>query len=227
MQAVILAAGRGTRLFPLTNNTPKPLIRVGNKNIIEHNISQLPDEINELIFVVGYLNKQIINYFGQRYKGNKITYVKQNKLLGSGQALSLCKNILRERFLVLMGDNIYSKPDIEKCLKHEQCMLVQEIQEGFTGGRIIFNGNGELKGIVEGRHKKGKNLINTALYVMTKKFFNYDLVPIKQGKEYGLPQTLAKVAKDYPVMIEKADFWLQINSIAELEKARTTLNNKK
>lgn len=226
MQAVILAAGQGTRLSPLTNSIPKPLIKIGGKNIIEHNIIQLPDEVRELIFVVGYLDKQIINYFGEKYGGRKITYIKQDKPLGTGHALSLCKNILAERFLVLMGDNIYSKQDIEKCLKHEQCMLIQEIQREFTGGRITFNSRRELKDIIEGSHKKGKNLINTALYVMTKKFFDYDLVPIKEGKEYGLPQTLVNMAKDYPVKIEKANFWLQINSLAELKKAKNILKSR-
>jgi bifunctional UDP-N-acetylglucosamine pyrophosphorylase/glucosamine-1-phosphate N-acetyltransferase len=227
MQVVILAAGQGTRLSPLTDSIPKPLIKIGGKNIIEHNIIQLPDEVRELIFVVGYLDKQIINYFGEEYGGRKITYIKQKKLLGTGHALSLCKNILEDRFLVLMGDNIYSKQDIEKCLKHEQCMLVQEIQGEFVGGRITFNGRRELKDIIEGSHKKGKNLINTALYVMTKKFFDYDLVPIKEGKEYGLPQTLVRVARDYPVVIEKANFWLQINSLAELKKAKNILKSRK
>ena len=67
MQAVILAAGHGTRLRPLTYQMPKPLIKVADKCLIEHNIFNLPSEISELIIVIGYLGEQIQNYFGENY----------------------------------------------------------------------------------------------------------------------------------------------------------------
>ena len=111
MQAVILAAGLGTRLRPLTYDTPKPLLKIGDKTLIEYNIERLPECIDELVIVIGYLGEQIIDYFGNQYKGKKISYIKQSQLLGTGHALFLCKKILNDRFLVLMGDDIYSQED--------------------------------------------------------------------------------------------------------------------
>ena len=223
MQAVILAAGRGTRLRPLTYHVPKSLLRLNGKNLIEYNIERLPAEVDEIIFVIGYLGEQIKNYFGNEFAGKKIKYVKQNKLLGTGHCLHLCKDLLGERFLVLMGDDVYGADDIKKCLSYEQCMLVKEIRGKFAGGRVQLDSSGHLNNIIEGVHNRSKNLVNTGLYVISDKFFKYDLVSIKDGKEYGLPQTLVKVAKDYPVNIVKADFWLQINDLAQMKRAEKLL----
>jgi len=227
MQAVILAAGRGTRLRPITYNIPKPMIRIAGKNLIEHNIDQLPEEIDELIIVVNYLAEQIMNHFGKECAGRKVRYVKQKKLLGTGHALSLCKNLLDNRFLVMMADDIYSGKDIRKCIKHERCILTKEVFGKFVGGRIKLDSSGHLENIVEGVHNKSKSLVNTGLYVLTDKFFKYDLVPLSGKKGYGLPQTVVKVARDLPIKIEKADFWLQINDLAGLKRVEKAIENRK
>jgi len=224
MQAVFLIAGKGTRLRPLTYHVPKPMIRIAGKNLIEHNFDQLPDCIDECIFVVGHLNEQIINHFGNYFQGKKIKYIKQKKQLGTGHALSLCKDILKDRFLVLMGDDLYCKNDIEKCLKHNQCLLTKEIHGKFAGGRIIFDAEKKLKDIKEGIHKQKTSLVNIGLYIISEKIFDYDLVSIGINNEYGLPQTLLKVAKDHEVKIEKSDFWMQINDIKQLKRVEKILN---
>jgi len=223
MQAVILAAGRGTRLRPITYDIPKPMIRIAGKNLVEHNIDQLPKEIDELIFIVNYLAPQIMNHFGDEHAGRKIKYVKQKKLLGTGHALGLCKNILKDRFLVMMADDIYSGKDIKKCLTHERSILTQEVHGKFAGGRVKLDSSGHLQDIVEGVHNRKKSLANVGLYVLTDKFFKYDLVRIAGKKEYGLPQTIVKVARDYPIKIVKASMWLQISDLAGLRNAEKYL----
>jgi len=223
MQAVFLAAGRGTRLRPLTYHVPKPMIRVAGKNLIEHNIDKLPEEIDEIVFVVGHLAEQIMNHFGDEYRGKKIKYVKQNKLLGTGHAIHTCRDILRDRFLVMMGDDVYDKEDIKRCVSHEQCILTQEVSGKFSGGRILLNSNGTLEGILEGIHNRSKSLANVGLYVIKKEFFDYDLVKLNDKDEYGLPQTLVQMAKDFPVKIEKANFWLSIGDKNALKRAEKVL----
>jgi len=224
MQAVVLAAGRGSRLRPLTYHVPKPMIRIAGKNLIEHNLDILPKCVDEIILVVGYLGEQIINHFGNEYEGIKIKYIKQNKLYGTGHAVFLCQDELQDRFLVFMGDDVYSEDDIEKCLKHEQCILTKEIGGRFVGGRVKLNKFGHMEDIVEGIHKKSRGLANTGLYVLNKKIFEYSLVPLKNKKEYGLPQTIIKMAHDHPVNIEKANFWLQINNLNSLKRIEKILD---
>lgn len=223
MQAVILAAGRGTRLRPLTYHVPKPLIRINGQNILEHNLNQLPQEIDECLIVVSYLGEQIINHFGSNYADKKITYIKQTKLLGTGHALHACRSWLNDRFLVMMGDNIYCREDIKNCLRYKQCLLAEEVNGKFTGGRIILNRDKILADIKEGTHHQNKSLINTALYVLTKNFFDYKLVPLRDKKEYGLPQTIVTMVRQQPVAIVKASFWLQITDLPSLKNAAKIL----
>lgn len=223
MQAVILAAGRGVRMRPLTYQIPKPLIKIAGKCSLERNIESLPKEIDEVIIVIGYLGEQIKNYFGNEYNGRKIVYVKQGKLAGTGHALHLCRKKLCDRFLVIMGDDIYSSEDMVKCLKHDQCMLVKEVSGKFAGGRIKLTCNNCLEDIIEGVHKRKSSLVNTGLYVLDENFFKYDLVPISE-KEYGLPQTLVKMAKDLPVKIEKCGFWIQLTDLPAIKRAEKLLS---
>ncbi|MDA3815623.1 MAG: nucleotidyltransferase family protein, partial [Patescibacteria group bacterium] len=195
MKAVILAAGEGTRLRPLTNDTPKAMIKLAGKPIVQHALENLPEEINEIIFVVNYKKEQIINYFGESFGDKKITYVEQDSLNGSAGAVDLCRNLIDSKFLVLMGDNIYSKKDIKKCLKYNNCILVIEKNGPITGGNIVIDREDRLKSIKEGVHD-GKVLINTALYVISPEYFNYEMVEWKKG-EFGLPQTLVKMSQDH------------------------------
>ncbi len=104
-QAVILAAGKGTRMLPLTLTRPKPLQEVLGKNLLEWKLSALPDSITEVIFIIGYQGEQIRAFFGDRWEGRAIFYAEQQELNGSAGALLCAKDLLRGRFLVMMGDD--------------------------------------------------------------------------------------------------------------------------
>lgn len=222
MQAVILAAGQGVRLGRLTRFIPKPLLRVGKKPILEHTFSQLPDNIHEVVIVVGHLQSQIKGYFGRNFKGRPIKYVEQPERLGTGQALFLCQKTLKSsKFLVMMGDDLYLKKDIERCLGYNLSLLAQEIETPERFG-VLKMENGALKEIIESPKLAAGGLVNCGLYVLDKRIFDYPLMPIGKG-EYGLPQTIVKMAEDFPVKIEKANFWLPINTLENLKKANKYL----
>jgi len=223
MKAVILAAGRGTRLGNLTEETPKPLMRVGRKCLIEYNISNLPKKVTGIIVIVGYMKEKIIQQLGQEFNGRKITYIEQKKLLGTGHAIHLCKDLLKEKFLVMMGDDIYRSGDMEKCIQYENCIMVKKIKEKTTAAKVIIDRNGHLRDIIEGVSEKNIT-INTGLYVLQPYFFEYKLVPIKNGKEFGLPQTIVKMSVDHKVTVEQTSFSVHINTIEELEAARKMIS---
>jgi len=86
MQAIILAAGKGTRLRPLTHKIPKTLVSVAGKPILEHTLQALPPQIKEVVLVVGYKGDHIKRHLGDTHAGRKIIYVQQTKRVTRGDA---------------------------------------------------------------------------------------------------------------------------------------------
>lgn len=218
MQAVILAAGKGVQLKPLTDTIPTCLIKVGKKTILEHTLSELPDSIKEVVIVVGYLKNQIKKQIGSNFGGRAIRYVEQTDQLGTGHALLAAKNIIEDKkFLVLMGDNIYIKKDIENCLKHDLALLANEVEAPERFGILGIRDN-ILTEVTETPKLTAGSLVNCGLYVLDRRIFDYLPVAIAPG-EYGLPQTIAKMSRRHPVEIVRAGFWMPINTIRDLKTA--------
>ena len=101
-QAVILAAGLGLRFRPLTETRPKPLLKILDKSILEHNLDQLDGLVKEVILVVGYLQEKIKRVLGSKYKTLKIRYIFQKKPLGTADAAKKALPFLKEKFLLLI-----------------------------------------------------------------------------------------------------------------------------
>jgi len=224
MQVVILAAGKGTRMADLIKNIPKPMLAVQGKPILEHKIRSLPDDIDEIILVIGYLGKTIKNYFGNEFRKKKITYLEQKKLNGTGGALHLARGHLKEKFLVLMGDDFYCRNDLEKMMKNELAMLACEVDDAREFSVIDTDEKGNFFGISKKPKGSKRNLVNTGCYLLNRKFFDYPPVPIS-GTEFGLPQTLLKMAEDYLVKIERAARWHPIGNPDDLEEAEKIISH--
>jgi len=207
----------------LTNGIPKPMLKIKGKPILEHKINALPREIKEIVFVVGYYGEYIMNHFKRYFNGRKVTYVFQTDLNGTGGALFLARSVLKDRFLVMMGDDLYHKKDIKALIKHNLAVLGREVEDVSKFGIIKTNQKGHMVEIVEKPKRSKDKLANTGVYVISKEIFNYDLVPIGGG-EFGLPQTLAKMAKDYAVKVEKATIWHAIGNPDDLAEAEKVIH---
>lgn len=224
MQAVILAAGEGRRMRPLTEKVPKPLLKVDGKTLIEHSFSALPDSVGEVILVVGYLKEEIKKHLGNTFLGKKIRYVEQKKLEGTAKALFEARKFLRGRFLVLMADDIYSKADIERCLEQEQAMLVARSEREEPGGKVTLNAEGGLEWVEEGKLYPIGTLVSTNVFILTPAFFTYEPVKLTDREgEWGLPQTVSKMAKDHPVAIVEATRWIKITTPGDIKIAEKIL----
>ena len=227
MQAVILASGRGTRMRDLTDTVPKPMLTVAGKSLIEHKLDVLPPEVDEVILIVGYLGQVIRDAFGDEFRGRRIRYVEQETLDGTAAALWLARPYLTERFVVLMGDDLYSREDIDACLsRSDWSILIQETETMASGGRMVMDEAGHIVAIEEGDHRGKPGLMNTNLFALDPRVFEYPMVPKAEGSdEYGLPQTVlaASLASGIPLVAVNATFWFQITAPEDLKRAEETL----
>jgi bifunctional UDP-N-acetylglucosamine pyrophosphorylase/glucosamine-1-phosphate N-acetyltransferase len=215
--AVILAAGKGTRMLPLTLEKPKPMIEVLGKNLIEWKLAALPASVTNVVLVIGYQGEKIKEYFGDLYEGRRMHYAEQEELNGNAVALFCAKDFLRGRFLVMMGDDLYSREDIKNICAHELAVLVKEVWDKEIGGEMTANADGTFLSIDEPKHHVEHGLINTGLYTLDMRYFDYPLVLIGgSSKEFGLPHTLTGLAKDAPVQMVKATAWMQISAPEDL-----------
>jgi len=225
MQLVILAAGRGKRMKALTEKLPKPLLIILGNNLLEHKISILPKEIDEVIIVIGYLGEKIKKHFGTSFKGKKIRYVEQKELLGTMLALKETEKMLSGRFMVMMGDDLYSREDVAACLKHPWAILVKKMEDKGRGARVMVDDKKRITDIVEGAELDKGMWNNAGLYVLQRDIFKYPLVQIPSG-EFGLPQTLAKAAKDFDINVIESKSWHQITHPEDLERVEKLLAKK-
>ena len=139
MQAVILAAGLGTRLRPITLTTPKPLLKIDDKTIIEHTLSSLPSGIDEIFIVVNYLRDQIRTHLGEQWNRIPIHYIVQDPLNGTGGAMMLLRNRLQDRFLVVNGDDLYAKEDLEMMMNYSTSILLCPTENQLQNGADLNN----------------------------------------------------------------------------------------
>lgn len=223
--AVVLAAGQGTRLRPLTDSTPKPMLLVAGRPILEHTLAALPSEITRVIFVVGYRKEQIMAHFGARWNGRAITYVEQTDLNGTGGAVHACREHLSGRFLVMNGDDLYAAEDVARVAQHDFALLGMSTEDAGRFGVIVKDDEGRIVGIAEGfqTSEKRPGIINIGVYAMDDRFFDYPLVPIGSKGEFGLPQTLATMTEDISLTIVPATFWHPIGYPEDIATAERGL----
>ena len=227
MQAVILAAGRGTRMGKLTKETPKPLLRAGNKTLLEYKLDSLQGIVDETIIVVSYFEHKIKDYFGNKYGNIKIHYAYQKKLNGTAGAVLAARELLDKHFLVMMGDDIYDREDIKECLKYDWAICAKKIYNEERGGELLLNDKNELIDIREEKHYIEHGYTNSGLYSLQKNFLNHDLVPVEKTNEFGLPNTLVSIAKNTSVKVLVSNHpWTQISNQNDLIAFEKTLLRK-
>jgi bifunctional UDP-N-acetylglucosamine pyrophosphorylase/glucosamine-1-phosphate N-acetyltransferase len=204
----------------LTENCPKPMLTIHGKPKLAYSIETLPLVVTDVIGVVGYLKEQIVEYFGDVYEGRRMHYVTQEVFNGTAGAMNLCKNTIEgSRFLVTMGDDLYLRSDLEMLLQYDQALLAYKTYEAQQFGLVDVDDNGFLRGVIERPHDKKEGLINTGAYVLSREYFDVDMVRISEA-EYGLPQTLAAMNPGHKTKIVEAKQWMAIGTPDDLQRAQ-------
>ena len=171
-KAVILAAGEGKRLRPFTETMPKVMLPVANKPLLEYVFDATRKSgIEEIVVVVGYKKEVIMEYF-KDYKDVKITYVIQDRQLGTAHALLQAKKHIKDSFIVLAGDNIIDTGSIAKLLKDqsEYSLLIKEHPHPSKYG-VVFIENRNIRRIVEKPKEDVGKYISTGIYKLPRSVF--------------------------------------------------------
>lgn len=227
MQAVILAAGRGTRMGALTAETPKPMLLLNGRPVLEYIIDALPERVDEVVIIVGYLGGVIQKHFGGLHKGRRILYIEQEELNGTAGALWAARDFLKDAFLVMNGDDVCLKDDVEACaLSDDWAMLTHHVDEiGSTALVITDERNCVIDILEKESHSGGPGLANTAnFFLLDTRIFSYPLV-LRPGSttEYGMPQVIVQAAKDIPIHAIEAHAIIRLTEPADIQKAEAVL----
>ena len=225
MKAVILAAGKSKRTRPLTLTSPKPLLTVANKPIIEWTLSQLKGLADEAVIITEKGNDQIKNHLGSSYGRLKLSYQFQRKQEGTGRAVLEAKKLVKGKFILLMGDDFYKKSDIKRCLNGKHCVLAKDIENVQGFGEIVAEGR-TLKRIKEKPSRPGPGKANAGLYVLDQKIFGFcERLRKSPRGEYEFTEALNAFARKNHVAVETADFWTPITYPWNLLEANKTFLN--
>ena len=163
MKAVILAAGKSTRTYPLTLTRPKPLLPLANKPILAHQLEALAGIVESVVIVVGYRRDMIEERFGNNFAGLSLRYVEQTEQRGTGHALLHCADVIREPMLAMNGDDLYAPEDLKTLAAMNSGGLATRVEDPSRFGIYTFDGD-RVTGIVEkpAREKSKSPAMNVA-----------------------------------------------------------------
>jgi glucose-1-phosphate thymidylyltransferase len=171
MQAVILAAGEGKRVRPLTRSRPKAMIPVANRPIIEYVMEALlKNGIREIVVVVGYRKEQVTRFLNQL--DIPVEVVIQEKQLGTAHALKCAESKIQGNFLLLPGDNYIDPQSISMIKDIPNAMLVKEHPYPSNFGVVVMK-DGYVTHIEEKPEHAPSFMVSTGIYSLSQDFFSY------------------------------------------------------
>ncbi|AQX72969.1 bifunctional sugar-1-phosphate nucleotidylyltransferase/acetyltransferase [Dehalococcoides mccartyi] len=193
MKAVILAAGEGSRMRPLTFTRPKVMLPIAGKPILEHLLMEVSASgIKEFVLVVGYRDEQVRSYFADGAKwGVKISYCQQTRQLGTAHALKQLENQLEGNFLVMNGDILAESADISALAAGSETTLsVLEVSDPSSLGVLETDGD-RVRCIHEKSANPPTNLANAGLYLFTPRIFKaISDTPLSPRGEYEITSSI-------------------------------------
>lgn len=199
MKAVVLAAGEGTRLRPLTEEKPKAMVEVNKKPILTHCLDQLVKlGADDFVIVVGYLKKEIISYYGDEFQGVPITYTHQREQKGLAHALLTVEEYIDDDFMLMLGDNIFQAnlADVMRRQREDRAdaaFLVEEVpyEEASRYGVCDTNNYGEIIKVIEKPDDPPTNLVMTGFYTFSPAIFPAcELVQPSNRGEYEISEAV-------------------------------------
>lgn len=233
--AVVLAAGRGSRLGPLTETRPKPMVPLANRPIVGHVLDALSRAgVTDVVLVVGYRRDRIQSYVGDGARWDlDVTYVVQNAPLGTGDALARAEGHVGESFLVVNGDTVIEAALVERLLAvsdaGESAVTVIDTDRAGSYGAVDVE-DGRVVGITETEVVEASSsvLVNAGVYAMTDRVFDV-IAEARTGggagaSELGVTSLVDRLAADErPRTLRVESGWLPVNYLWDVVNANATV----
>jgi len=227
MKAVIMCAGKGVRMRPITEKHVKPMIPINGKPFLRYLLENLQEAgFDEFCFVVHYKKEQIIDYI--KKLGINAVFADQPEQKGTADAARYAKDFVgKDNFLLVSGDNLYSARDFKDCWRKDNLNYIKglEVDNPSRYGVLIEN-NGFLEEIKEKPKKFVGNLINTGLMKLTSEIFDaIEKIKISPRGELELTDALTLLAKDKKVrVLEIKDYWKDLGKPEDIPEMEEFLN---
>ncbi len=235
MKAMIMAAGVGSRLMPLTADIPKPMVPVVNRPLMENTIEQLKKHnFNNLIANLYHQAWAISGYFGDGSSwGVSIQYSKEEKLLGTAGGVKKCEWFLDDTFCVISGDAL-TDIDLSALLaKHRQkgalaTIALKAVKEVERFGVVITDDDGRISSFQEKpkREEALSEKVNTGIYIFEPEIFNY--LPAGKFYDFGkqlFPYLVKSAAPFYGITM--SDYWCDVGDIASYRQVQADVLNSR
>lgn len=219
MDAIILAAGLGTRLRPHTLTTPKPLLPVKGRPILDWTFAALPKSVRRVVVVTHYLADQVERYVkSQPYFADAVTVFQANPR-GTGDALMACRGaVSSDRFIVLNGDDLYGAADLARLAEKSAGLLVHPVDEPKRFGIAFTRPDGTLERLVEKPNLTGRQMANIGAYLFPGSAMDVKLELSPRG-EYEITDVVSEIARREPFYAVEATSWLPIGDESAWNKA--------
>lgn len=237
MKAVVLGAGRGVRLRPLTNGIPKVMVKLGGKPILERILDSLADaEVDEIEIVVGYLKEKVEEYFKGSYRGIPINYLWQEKQLGTAHAIGLAKEFIGKGDFIVMNGDVVVEKELIRGLAHKDefdlsdaVVVGREVNDPWRYGVMELSGE-HLEKIVEkpAFGSTSSKIINAGIYRFNEKIFSeIRKVKISRRGEYEIVDAINALAKEGKVLVKVYDgLCIDVGNEDDLKSAEELLKGE-
>jgi bifunctional UDP-N-acetylglucosamine pyrophosphorylase/glucosamine-1-phosphate N-acetyltransferase len=226
MECVVLAAGEGKRMRPLTAKRPKVMLPLANRPMMEHLVLAARDAgITDFVFVVGYGEREIRRHFGDGSAwGIHVEYAPQRNQHGTADAVRAARDLVTSRFLVLNGDMILKSEDIrELSQKSGSCMGVSTTDHPQDFGVVMTDG-GLITSLEEKSPNPRSNVINAGAYLFSPDIFDLiDQVRPSPRGELELTDALAVLISEKKLQAYHLSYWMDVGYPWDMLDANATL----
>lgn len=225
MDAIIMAGGKGTRMRPLTDTTPKPLIPIQGRPILDWTLEVLRPSVDRVLVVVSYLKEQLEAYMAaQQHFADYVTVEQLPEPMGTGHAVQCCQPHLHsDAFLVINGDDFYDAAAVTQLASLPLGIMGIQRDDQARWGVIVTDDSGRVLRLhekpAEGTYPTPINA-NIGAYKLHKRIFDYDL-PLSARGEYELTDyvTWLCAQPDASVAVVQANFWMPMGYPQDVEAA--------